>query len=71
MASTSNIIEAMNCISLEDEEEEGLAFEVETGEADGNPDYNANLCLVGRFLSDGVVDFLAMQQSMAALWRPG
>lgn len=33
--------------------------------------FNPKLCLVGKFISDGVVDFSAMQQTMAALWRPG
>lgn len=31
MTSTSNIIEAMNNVTLDDEEEEGLAFEIPTG----------------------------------------
>lgn len=73
MASTSNIIEAMNNVTLEDEEEDGLAFEVPTGDqyGDDNLEINAELCLVGRFLVEGVVDFQAMKQTMAALWRPG
>ena len=32
---------------------------------------DAKLCLVGRFLMEGVMDFQAMQQTLAALWRPG
>lgn len=32
---------------------------------------DAKLCLVGRFLTEGVMDFQAMQQTLAALWRPG
>ncbi|XP_017217178.1 uncharacterized protein LOC108194750 [Daucus carota subsp. sativus] len=32
---------------------------------------DAKLCLVGRFLTKGVIDFQAMQQTLAALWRPG
>lgn len=32
MASTSNIMKAMNSMTLEDEEDEGLAFEMVTGE---------------------------------------
>lgn len=73
MASTSNIIEAMNNVTIEDEEDEGLAFEVEAGEQylDASQEINAELCLVGRFLVDGVIDFPSMKQTLAALWRPG
>lgn len=73
MASTSNIIQAMNNVTLDDEEEEGLAFEVETGEQclDTNQEFNAELCLVDRFLVEGIVDFSAMKQTLAAIWRPG
>lgn len=73
MASTSNIIQAMNNITLEDEEEGGLAFDigVEGGDTEVTGNIDAKLCLVGRFLVEGVVDFGAMKQTMAALWRPG
>lgn len=71
MASTSNLVEAMNNITLEDEENEGLAFEVTTEDLNVDQEINPHLCLVGRFLVDGVVDFPAMKQTMAALWRPG
>ncbi|KAL8158313.1 hypothetical protein AgCh_002855 [Apium graveolens] len=33
--------------------------------------FNPKLCVVGRFLSEGRVDFMALQHTMAALWRPG
>lgn len=29
------------------------------------------MCVVGKFISDGRVDFLAMQHTMAALWKSG
>lgn len=59
MASTSSIMEAKNKITLEDEEESGIALE---GIAGGDPlegikEFNAELCLVGRFITEGVVDF--------------
>lgn len=66
MASTSSITKAMNIITIKDEEKGGLASE-EIGDeevAEGFKDFNAKLCLV-------VVDFSAMQQILAALWRPG
>lgn len=71
MASTSNLVKAMNNITLEDEEDEGLAFEVSTEDRLTDQEFNAQLCLVGRFLVDDVVDFPAMKQTMPALWRPG
>ncbi|XP_074352306.1 uncharacterized protein At4g02000-like [Apium graveolens] len=74
MASSSmeNITQAMNNVLLDDEEggiaimdgdEGGMQDEFSTG--------NARLCLLGRFLTEGVLDFSAMQQTLAALWRPG
>lgn len=72
MASTSDIIKTMNNITLKDEEEGGLAIEIEDGVENAEPyqGYNAKLCLMGRFLSEGVVDFQAMKQTLTALWRP-
>lgn len=73
MASTSSIIQAMKEITLEDEEEGGLALEVdeEQGKETAFNGFNATLCLVGHFINEGMVDFPAMQQTLAALWRPG
>lgn len=33
--------------------------------------FDAKLCVVGRFLSDRHTGFQDMQQTLAALWRPG
>lgn len=68
-----NITQAMNNILLEEEEEGGIAIEGSKAQENTDNEYvcNARLCLVGRFLTDGVLDFQAMQQTMAALWRPG
>uniref|UniRef100_A0A803NGP6 DUF4283 domain-containing protein n=1 Tax=Cannabis sativa TaxID=3483 RepID=A0A803NGP6_CANSA len=56
-------------ISLaEDEEEEGLLFDnvgIDTLE------FDSQWCLVGRFLTDRSLDYMAMQHKMASLWRPG
>lgn len=73
MASTSSIINAMNNITLDDEEEGGLALEETECEkgGEGFKDFDTKLCLMGRFITEGVVDFSAMQQTLAALWRPG
>ncbi|KAK1392891.1 DUF4283 domain-containing protein [Heracleum sosnowskyi] len=73
MASTSNLVNAMNNISLDDEEDGGVALELEEiqGGAQQLQGFDAKLCVVARFLSDGRVDFPAMQQTLAALWKPG
>lgn len=73
MASTSSIINALNNITLDDEEDGGLALEAQVGDegTEGFQDFDANLCLVGRFITEGVVDFPAMRQTLVALWRPG
>lgn len=75
MASSSmeNITHAMNNVLLDDEEEGGIA--IVDGDEGGMQDEfsigNARLCLIGRFLTEGVLDFSAMKQTLAALWRPG
>lgn len=73
MASTSSIIEAMNNVTLEDEEDGVLTLN-DVEKSIGNDSLsglNPRLCLVGKFITEGVVDFSAMQQTFAALWRPG
>lgn len=67
-----NITQAMEDILLEDEEEGGITlgdFEETVNEESGYV-YDAKLCLVGRFLMERVLDFPAMQQTLAALWKP-
>ncbi|EEF41191.1 conserved hypothetical protein [Ricinus communis] len=54
-------------ISLEDEEEGGLVFE-DIGNANQAPEYQWSL--VGRFLTDRAINFLAMKNTLASLWRP-
>lgn len=71
MVSKDSLIDAMNNISLEDEEDRGLMFDPITLSNNDHlaSDFDAKLCVVARFLS-GQVDFIAMQQTMAALWMP-
>lgn len=73
MATTQNITQAMNNISLEEEEEGGVAFEEIEGEEeiDALQGLNIHLCLVGRFINEGVVDFTAMKHTLASIWKPG
>lgn len=73
MASTSKLIESMNSITLDDEED----GEIVLGENDvqnregGISNGDVKLRLVDKFLNEGIMDFSAMQQTLAALWRPG
>lgn len=73
MASSSRLIEAMNNITLEDEEGGRLAIDgdEEVGNEQLFSRYDAKLCLVARLITDGQIDFSAMQQTLATLWKPG
>lgn len=68
-----NLVASMSNISLEDEEEGGMALETE--ELVGNEHlfsrFDAKLCVVVHFISKGQVDYQAMQQTLAALRRQG
>lgn len=72
MTLINNIIQAMNNVTLEEEEEWGLAIEEsdDSSQEDTQNVCDAKLCLVGRFISEGNVDFQAMQHTLAALWKP-
>lgn len=73
MAVPEYLIRSMNMVALDNEEEAG--YEVIAEEEDEQNQYghgfNAKLCIVGRFIVDGKTDFLAMQHTLAALWKPG
>lgn len=73
MAATSDLINSMNNTTLDDEEEAGLALEEEVFQNTEQvfSGFNADLCVVARFISEGNIDFQAMQQRLAALWKPG
>ena len=63
--------ETYAALSIEEEDDGGLIItgeDVEDGR-DGRIDFL--YCLVGRFLMDKVINFSAMKNIMAALWRPG
>ncbi|XP_074374449.1 uncharacterized protein At4g02000-like [Apium graveolens] len=67
-----NITQSMFEISLDEEDEGGVALE-DVGEDNvagqqiaGDP----KLCLVGKFLTEGPLDFIAMQHTLASLWKP-
>ncbi|KAK1390943.1 hypothetical protein POM88_019121 [Heracleum sosnowskyi] len=73
MDSTNDLARAMNNVSLEEEENGGLTIEGE--EISSNDQlsfgFDAKLCVVARFLTQGRANFQAMQQTLAALWKPG
>lgn len=72
MSYTESLIHGMEMVSLADEEEAG--FEIVAEENESNQiieGFDPKLCIVGRFITEGKVDFLAMQHTLAVLWKPG
>uniref|UniRef100_A0A803QJ80 Reverse transcriptase domain-containing protein n=1 Tax=Cannabis sativa TaxID=3483 RepID=A0A803QJ80_CANSA len=72
MASSSHNIEDLERqyadIQLEEEDEGGINYEGE--DRDDEDTFDARWALVGRFITDQTIDFDAMQNKLAALWRP-
>ena len=58
-------------LQLDEEEEGGLEVAVEVDGNNESINNDFHYCLVGCFLTDKVVNFAAMKNTMAALWRPG
>ncbi|XP_075511118.1 uncharacterized protein LOC142546988 [Primulina tabacum] len=54
-------------LSLSTEEEEELVFESSDIQT---PDQNSEFCLVGRFLTDRLINFNIMRNRLAEIWRP-
>lgn len=70
MASSSkqnSIEEGYANLSINDEDDEGLILE-EINEDAGITDLG--LCLVGSFMTNRRINFMAMQDTIAAIWRP-
>lgn len=62
---------AYDKFSIGEEDKDGLVFyseDIATGNA-GLTDFR--FCLVGRFLTDKVINFPTMKNTMATLWHPG
>lgn len=69
MAIPETLVQSMNMVTLEEEEEAGYEIIAE-GEEEHNQiiqGFNPKLCVVGRFIVEGKVDFLALQHKMAAI----
>ena len=57
-------------LTLDEEEEGGLEVAGEEAVDNGRIKVDSRFCLVGHFLTDKVINFVAMKNTMAALWRP-
>lgn len=72
MASSSfngnDLADAWSNIAIDDEENRGTVIPHEPDI--GHPNMRKKWVLVGRLLTDKVINFSAMQQSLASLWRP-
>lgn len=58
-------------LSIEEEDEGGLIIAGDDIDDGGALKGDFRYCLVGRFLTDKVINFPAMKNTMAALWRSG
>uniref|UniRef100_A0A803NSX9 DUF4283 domain-containing protein n=1 Tax=Cannabis sativa TaxID=3483 RepID=A0A803NSX9_CANSA len=72
MASSSSPVdlnlERVSIIPLEEEEEHAVSYE---GPLIAEAEVDTQWSIVGRFLTDTPIDFMAMQNLMAVLWKPG
>lgn len=55
-------------LSLNNDDEDGGLILDDTPEITGKEDFGR--CLVGRFITDRKVNFIAMQDTLASIWRP-
>ena len=58
-------------LTLAEEEEGGIIVAGVEDEECEEAQSDFRYCLVGRFLTDKVINFPAMKSTMASLWRPG
>ncbi|XP_062088872.1 uncharacterized protein At4g02000-like [Humulus lupulus] len=71
MASSSFQPEQLFEINLAEEDESELAIQEGDLATENECEFNWRLSLVGRFIATGSVDFPSMQQTLAAIWKPG
>lgn len=60
--------EELEALRITEEEEQELEI---TALGPAAPQEDFSLCLVGTFVTDKIFNFLAMQNRMAEIWRPG
>ncbi|KAH9665892.1 CCHC-type domain-containing protein [Citrus sinensis] len=65
-----NINNGYASMSIDDEEDDGLIIAGEDIDDGNKVNIDYRCCLVGRFLTDKVINFAAMKNTMASLWRP-
>ncbi|KAH9750457.1 reverse transcriptase domain-containing protein [Citrus sinensis] len=70
-AAEAEVREVYSQLSIDEEEEVGLVFKEDEIQAEKGAKLNLQFCLVGSFLTDKAINFPAMKNTMAALWRPG
>ncbi|KAM6586913.1 hypothetical protein CsatA_009518 [Cannabis sativa] len=71
MASSSNSNNQLYDIAIEDETDGGLDLQDLDTRGEEEFVFGWRLCLVGGFITAGAMDFPSMQQTLAALWKPG
>lgn len=57
MDSNRSLINAMNNVTLDDEEEGGLAIEEEALQEPYFSGFETNLCVIARFITEGNINF--------------
>ena len=70
-AAETEVMDACAQLLIDEEEEVGLVFKEDEIQAKSEGRLDLRFCLVGRFLTDKAINFPAMKNTMAALWRPG
>ena len=58
-------------MTIDEEEDSILILEGEDIDGGNNVKIKYQFCLVGKFLTDKVINLAAMKNIMASLWRPG
>lgn len=66
-----DVCNAYENVSIEEEEEGGLIVKGDDVDEGEETKIDFRYCLVGRFLTDKVINFSAMKNTLASLWRPG
>ena len=66
-----DVCNAYENVSIEEEDEGGLIVEGDDVDEGEETKIDFQYCLVGRFLTNKVINFSAMKNTMASLSRPG
>ena len=66
----SEVCNAYERMTIEEEKEGGLIVEGDDGDEGGETNIDFQYCLVGGFLTDKMINFSSMKNTMASLWHP-